>query len=188
MDELEALHAPLAEARRAFDKLNTEIATDTADVRSLLANRQRAIENLNELEMAAALSGKPMPDTNELDQRLAQLQRGLYAKKRAASILAGRVMREQMMASRKLCELKRPQFDQIVRELANNLLAVNKSAERYYALTDSINAVGSAASLPLPNMSAISNGRDRYSPLGFFLRDARDAGITKTSEIPEPLR
>lgn len=140
-------------------------------------------------QVEAVLAGKPLSTNNKAVDRLAIVLQRISVIDQAIDDLFSRKMNLEMRASRKLCDLVRPEHDRIVDEMAKAVLSLHAASELYFDLTERIRRQGgSCGSLPNLNLNAVSHPKDHSSAAAYFLRSVRDAGLLKPAQLPEAIR
>lgn len=188
MDDLERIHPPLAQKRKELNALNAQIAEHRDDAKRIDLERQSLAANIKEIEISAALAGRPLPNITSADEMLQKLRREIDVKTRATETLRSQIIGEESAASAKLCESIRPQHDEAVRDMVIATLALVAAAKVYHDLLDAVGSKGSTGSLPQLNLHGVPHYKDHSSPLAYFLRSVRDAGLITNKQIPEQLR
>lgn len=176
---LEEIDSQLADA----NKRRTQKIADARTAKEVLQGHESDTTAVD-----AVIAGKPLPVTVSREETYHAALREIVVIDKAIDNLHSKRMHEKAVASRKLCELVRPEYEKIVSNLAKTLLELNERAGDYYKFMDAVESKGSACSLPQFYTNAFSHPKDHSSPLGYTLRTMRDAGLIKANDVPVDLR
>ncbi|SUU89994.1 hypothetical protein EDC40_10358 [Aminobacter aminovorans] len=197
ISRLEAVSPEYARLKAKRAKLlaeQVEIATQSAKVSNgIRGHRENIIRRLptaQETRVAELLEDpRPAPsrDSAALDS-LEVLEARHLDLNVALAALDRRIAAARMAASAMVRDQVEPEYRALVSAICEQLIALHGAVERYEAFTDSLNADEVAWSSLVGMPLQFANGRDRYSPVAQYLREAAKHGFISANKVPEAIR
>lgn len=180
-DELMALRQRITQAEKEASELQTE-------------GRPESVKSQRERQVQAVLSGVEPDEVKPIEQwreNLSKANQRIHLLKEAEREQVRRLEQERLKASGLVCEAIRPNYAEIVKEMAKHLTALGEVILEEQAIREDLNdgqiAYQAHDLLPHPCLSP-GSPLDYTSRLSYWLREAVRLGYLTIEDIPKEWR
>ncbi|MCH4548252.1 hypothetical protein MK632_21165 [Rhizobium changzhiense] len=168
---------------------SAKLDTEESELMHRLANRPPTAEKTGRV---AALLGDATPEEDEAPDgvraRLKTIAGERVDLRAAISIAQDRLAKARFGASRAICAEVAPTYAELVKALADGLLAAHAAHQALLSMTDELSAQDVAWTGHLAPLQAHGVFGHEGGKLAIWLKDAGAAGFIKQSDIPQELK
>ncbi len=183
--------AKLAELQGQLSVKETEATRINAQIAALLAEQEKrdplTLEAANLLSPGGA---KDVVRKQDLLQKLADVQHQKVVLVRAVELQRAIVENARLRASEEICKALKPRHRELVRELAQSLVALGLVLvkERNFRESLFLADIAFSGHLRAMNVSEVGDPRNQHSAIARWLREAQEFKFIGDSDIPEEWR